>query len=209
MRILLNGLEIARRAEDDQTVGEVLSELRQQINSAGNIVTQIVLDGHPLPDSWQRRQRLSAPVSACRMLELTIQEPLSLKRQTLHDAAELVGKLAERTKPISRMFRLGDEVTANTELAEFLDDLKLVLAGLDHSTRSPEPFAATSPVRDRLLESANRLLPTLDRLYKAQAGGDYIAVADELEYDLCDEIESWEPLLNDARRSLDPLLQAQ
>ena len=203
MRISLNGLELARRAESDQNVGDVLAEIRSEIHASGRLITQIVLDGHALPDGWQRRQRLSAPVSNFRMLELTVQEPVALKRQTLRDAASLMEKLTQRTKPLSRKFRLGDEVTANNELADFLEDLKLVLAGLDHSTRSSEASGRTSPVRDRIIESANRLLPSLDRLYKAQAGGDYIAVADELEYDLCEQIAGWEPLMTDAERTLD------
>ncbi|HEY3295785.1 MAG TPA: hypothetical protein VGL38_10120 [bacterium] len=209
MRISLNGLELARRAENDQTVGQVLAELRSEIQAGGKIVTDVVLDGHALPDGWQRRQRLSAPVAAVRNLEITVQEPQLLKRQTLHDAASLAGRLVNQTKPLSRKFRLGDEVTANTELASFLDDLKLVLAGLDHSTRTADPAGRITPVRDRIIESANRLLPSLDRLYKAQAGGDYIAVADELEYDLCEQISGWEPLLTDAERTLDSLPQAQ
>jgi hypothetical protein len=209
MRILLNGLELARRAENDQTIGEVLAEVRAEIHAAGKIVTRIVLDGHALPDGWQRRQRLSGPVANARTLDLTVQEPGLLKLQTLRDAAELADRLVRQTKPLSKKFRFGDEVIANNELAGFLDDLKLVLAGLDHSTRNPEPAGRTTPVRDRIIESANRLLPSLDRLYKAQAGGDYIAVADELEYDLCEQIEAWEPLLTDAQRTLDTLPQAQ
>ncbi len=209
MRISLNGLELARRAENDQSVGDVLAELRAEITSAGKIITHITLDGHALPDSWQRRQRLSAPVSTARSLELTIQDPAHLKLQTLHDAAALTGRLVRQTKPLSRKFRFGDEVAANNELAAFLEDLKLVLAGIDHSTRASDPSASVSPVRDRIMESAGRLLPSLDRLYKAQAGGDYIAVADELEYDLCEQISAWEPLLTDAVRDLEPLSQAQ
>lgn len=209
MRILLNGLELARRAENDQTVGEVLAELRTEIYAAGKVVTRIVLDGHTLPDCWQRRQRLSAPVSSARTLDLTVQEPARLKRQTLRDAAVLADRLVRQTKPLSRKFRFGDEVAANNELAAFLDDLKLVLAGLDHSTRNPEPTSEVAPLRDRIIESANRLLPSLDRLYKAQTGGDYIAVADELEYDLCEQISTWEPLLADAERTFNALPQAQ
>jgi hypothetical protein len=209
MRISLNGLELARRAEDNQTVGEVLAEIRDEIHAGGKIVTRIVLDGHALPDGWQRRQRLSAQVSTARTLELTIEEPIQLKRQTLRDAAALAERLVRQTKPLSRKFRLGDEVTANDELGTFLDDLKLVLAGVDHSTRLLEPGQTSSLVRDRIVESANRLLPSLDRLYKAQAGGDYIAVADELEYDLCEQISCWEPLLADAQGALEGVSQVQ
>jgi hypothetical protein len=209
MKITLNGVELARRAEGDEIVGEVLSEVRQEIYSAGKIITGIALDGQPLPDGRVRRQKLSASVTAVGALELTVEEPAMLRQRTIRDAASLADKLARQTKPLSRKFRLGDEVTANNELSEFLGDLKLVLAGLDLSTRHSGPAVPAAAIRDRLVESANRLLPSLDRLYKAQAGGDYIAVADELEYDLCEQITAWEPMLADAERTLGVTEQAQ
>jgi hypothetical protein len=209
MRILLNGVELARRAENNQTVGEVLEEVRSEIYAGGKIVTRIGIDGQPLAAGRARNERLAVPVSTVRALELTVEEPTLLKLRTLRDAAALAEKLAQQARPLSRKFRIGDEVTANNELAQFLGDLKLVLEGLDLSTRSPEANTGAVAVRDRILESANRLLPCLDRLYKAQAGGDYIALADELEYDLCEQISAWEPLLRDAERSLGPISQAQ
>jgi hypothetical protein len=209
MRILLNGVELERRAESDQTIGQVLDEVRGEIYAGGKIVTRIGLDGQPLPAGRARTERLAARVSTVRALELTIEEPLLLKMRTLKDASALAEKLARQARPLSRKFRIGDEVTANTELATFLGDLKLVLEGLDLSTRRPEAASPALALRDRILESANRLLPCLDRLYKAQAGGDYIAVADELEYDLCEQLTAWEPLLRDAERSLGQVEQSQ
>jgi hypothetical protein len=162
-----------------------------------------------LPSGWQRRQRLSAPVRAVVRLDLTIEEPLTLKQRTLSDATCLTRQLVDRAKPLSRSFRIGDEAKANTDLASFLEDLKLVLAGLDHTTRDAVQDGAALPVRQHVIDSASRLLPTLDRLYKAQAGGDYVTVADEIEYDLRDQLHAWGDLLGEAQASLNPLPQGQ
>jgi hypothetical protein len=209
MKITLNGLELARHAEAGQTIGHVLNEIREEIHGAGKAITQVTIDDRPLPEGWQRRQCLAAQVSGAQCLALTIEESRDLRNRTLRDAAVLTEKLVEQTRPLGRMFRLGDEVSANTDLSNFLDDLKLIVAGLDHSTRPGGKQDPESPLRGRVIQSANQLLPTLDRLYKAQAGGDYIAVADELEYDLRDQLCVWKDLLSEARALVDKLPQAQ
>jgi hypothetical protein len=208
MKIYLNGHELARTADDDRAVDQVLTELREEIRANGQVITQVALDGRSLANGWQRRRQLANPVSSVDRLELTIEEPASLRRQTLTDAASLVDRLVKQTKPLGRKFRVGDEVSANNELASFLEDLKLVLSGLDLSTRplgSPLPSSAT---RQWVVDSASRLLPTLDRIYKAQARGDYIAIADEVEYDLKDQITGWKDRLSEVQQSLKPLPQA-
>ncbi len=209
MKILLNGLDLARQAEGEQAVGDVLAELQDEVRAQGHVVTQVLLDGQPLSAGWQRRQQLSSPVRAVTRLELTIEDPLALKHRTLTDAANLTRQLVDRAKPLSRSFRIGDDVKANNDLASFLEDLKLVLAGLDHTTRDACQDGAALPVRQRIIDSASRLLPTLDRLYKAQAGGDYVAVADEIEYDLRDQLHAWDGLLHETQASLNPPSQGQ
>jgi hypothetical protein len=209
MQILLNGLDLARRAEGDQTVGEVLAQVQDEVRAGGRIVTQVALDGEPLPAGGQRRQRLSASVDSVQRLDLTVEDPLQLKHRTLIDASSLTRQLVERAKPLSRSFRVGDEVRANNDLASFLEDMKLVLAGMDHTTREVRQDGTPMPVRNRVIESANRLLPSLDRLYQAQAGGDHVAIADEIEYDLCDQLNTWGDLLREVKASLNPLPQDQ
>jgi hypothetical protein len=210
MKIVLNGYELPRQAEGQQTVGDVLSELRKDIYQGGKIVTQIRLDGQVLPDNWQRRQFLNTPVSQVRTLDLGVEEPIRLKRQTLQSAVELTGRLVQRAKPLGVKFRVGDEVAANNELAAFLDDLKLVLAGLDHSTRgNRDGNGPGRAIRHKVIETANYFLPTLDRIYKAQTSGDHVAIADELEYDLLDQISGLTGLLTEAEQSLESLTQVK
>jgi hypothetical protein len=206
MKISLNGLDLPRTAEGDQTVEQVLAELREEIRRSGKVVTQVALDGRPLVNGWQRRQRLASPVSLAERLDLTVEEPQRLRDQTLLDAAALMDRLLRQAKPLGRKFRVGDEVAANNELASFLEDLKLIMSGLDLSTRSSVDRSPTS-ARQRLMDSAGRLLPTLDRIYRAQARGDYTAIADEVEYDLRDQMAGWKDVVAEARRSPDSLPQ--
>ncbi|MBI5058346.1 hypothetical protein HZB60_01035 [candidate division KSB1 bacterium] len=194
MKITLNGFLLNRVADGDTTVGQVLAELKDEIRSAGKVVSGVALDGHPLPDGWQRRQRLSRSVQSCQQLDLLITEPAALRQQTIDHTVQMIGHMRTQTKPIARKFRIGDEFTANNELATFLDDLKLVMAGLDHVTRATKE-ASTGAARAALNTAVGELLPTLDRIYKAQAAGDYVTIADEFEYELPSFMAGWDRIL--------------
>jgi len=207
MKILLNGLELARQAEGERTVGEVLAEVAEEVKQGGKVVTRVAVNGRILTEDRLRHRLLSARVNDIPSLELTIDDPLHLRQQTIQDAGELIGKLVGQCKPLSRKFRLGDEVAANLELADYLENLKWIVAGLDYSTRAEREREGELPVRQRLMDSANQLLPTLDRIYKAQAAGDCIAIADEIEYELLELLAGWSPLLGQVRQELQSLPQ--
>jgi len=207
MKISLNDHELERSAEGELTIGQVLDELKEEIRRGGKVVTQVVIDGRELPMNWQRNRLLASKVKDANRMNLLIEDAARLKRQTVQDAGQLVQKLVRQSKPLGKKFRIGDEVTANNDLASYLEDLKWILAGLDHTTRNGNGNHSSSPARDGVIEKVNRLLPTLDRIYKAQAAGDYIAIADEIEYDLYDELNSWTPLFEEVQSSLDSLPQ--
>lgn len=207
MKILLNGLELARQAEGERTVGEVLAEVAEEVKQGGKVVTKVAVNGRVLSEDRLRHRLLSARVDDVPSLELSIDDPLHLRQQTAQDAGELIEKLVGQSKPLSRKFRIGDEVAANLELADYLEDLKWIVAGLDYSTREERAHEGESPVRRRLMDTANQLLPTLDRIYKAQAAGDCIAIADEIEYELIELLAGWSPLLGQVRQELQSLPQ--
>jgi len=207
MKIMLNGLELARQAEGERTVGEVLAEVAEDVKRGGKVVTQVAVGGRVLTEDRQRNRLLSARVDDVQSLELKIDDPMHLRQQTIQDAEQLIEKLVGQCKPLSRKFRIGDEVSANNELADYLEDLKWIIAGLDYSTREDREKEGMISARGKLMDSAGRLLPTLDKIYKAQAAGDYIAIADEIEYDLLELLAGWTPLLGQVRQELQSLSQ--
>ena len=200
MRIMLNGVELSRQAEGNLTVGNVLGEVQAEITKGGKIATSVSLDGKPLPTGWRRRERLTSPVSSVNVMEFTVDEPSRLKQQMISDAESLLSTMEKNTATLARSFRIGDEVVANNELAQFLDELKLVVSSMDHASRTNQADSK-NPERGEILEAANSLVPTLDRIYKAQAAGDYISIADEIEYELPEHIAKCMKILNELKNS--------
>lgn len=197
MKISLNGLDLPKTAEGSLTVREVLKGLQHEIHASGKLLLKAVLDGVPLAESWESDYRVNTPVDLVKHLELVIDEPKHAAQQLLKDSCALVERLTNKTGELARKFRIGNEVVANNELVEFLDELKLVLTGLDYSTRQPGLLPEVATFRRRMEVSASQLAPTLDRIYHAQSSGDTVTIADEIQYELPEQINSLKDLLTE------------
>jgi hypothetical protein len=203
MKISLNGLELKRIAEGSLTVKDILQELQTEIHSSNKLLLKAILDGDPLASEWERDYRIHTPVSSARHLELIIDEPRHLTRQLLKDSGILIERLSAKTGGLAHKFRVGSDVVANNELAEFLDELKLVVSGLDMTTRQSSTRPDLSAVRIQIEATASKLVPTLERVYQAQAAGDTIALADEIQYELPGLMNRWRDLIAETTRVLE------
>ncbi|RQV99665.1 hypothetical protein EH220_01185 [bacterium] len=200
MKISLNGLDLPKIAEGPLTVREVLKELQSEIHASGKLLLKAVLDGVPLSENWDSDYRMNTPVDRAKHLELIIDEPKHAAQQLLKDSCALIERLTMKTGELARKFRIGSEVVANNELVEFLDELKLLLTGLDVSTRQTDNHPEFSRIRSRMEMSAAQLAPTLDRIYHAQSSGDTVSIADEIQYELPTQMNSLKDLLTETTR---------
>jgi len=199
MKISVNGLELPRQATGDQTVGDVLSQVAAEIHQSGRVIVAIHVDGQWIPRDEHSGVLLKG-ADAVQQLDVTIADLADVQKRALDDAEQVIHALKMKSKPTAKKFRVGDDLTANTELAAFLQDLQLVATSLDCCTRNLKPVPRQTAMRRRLDETAGALVPTLDRIYKAQAAEDYVAVADELEYTLPDHLDRWQDLVRDVRQ---------
>jgi hypothetical protein len=207
MKITLNGNELPRKAEGDMQVADVLRELRDEINASGKLLVRVILDGFPLADGWMNDDRVRTSASTVNHLELLIAEPRQLAQSLLNDSSEVIKKLTSKTSELARKFRVGNEINAHTELAEFLDDLKLVVSGLDLTTRQTAQIQDMSEIRSRVEASASQLIPALSRIQRAQSAGDRIALADEIQYELPGQINQWRSLVEEAQHIVEATCQ--
>ena len=103
---------------------------KRKIHNSGKLLLRVILDGEPLPDNWNQDYRLNTPVNVAGHLELIIDEPKHASRQLLKDSCTLIERMTLKTGELAKNFRIGNEIVANNELVEFLDELKLILSGL-------------------------------------------------------------------------------
>ena len=202
MKVFLNELELEQLESLPETVGEILDQLRDEISKNGKVITSIAVDKDVLKTNSSREKAWLRHSSEVERVDLTVEEPRYLLTSGLTDTRDFLQSLRNDLVSTATAFRLGDEATANNELARCLDDLQLVLTGMSAASRLPGVEAETKSLRENLLSSNPRLLPLLDSMYKAQASGDYVTLADGLEYDLTEIADEWISVLNHTLRSM-------
>lgn len=181
MKIFLNGLELSKEAEGAVEVGQVLSELQSELHNGGKVLLAAMADGVLIEQGYRRKRQLAMPVNRVTRLDLTIQNAEVVAQQIMKDSLQVLRQIQQETASLATSFRIGDEYNANQRLAEFVEQLKLALQGVSVALqrgRTADSFYAP------LHEAVRGLLPAIDRILKAQASGDYVSLADTLEYDL-------------------------
>ncbi len=202
MKVFLNELELEQLESLPETVGEILDQLRDEISKNGKLITSIAVDKDVLKTDSARDKAWKQHSSEVERLDLTVEEPKYLLASGLTDTRDFLQSLRKDLTSTATAFRLGDEATANNDLARCLDDLQLVLTGMSAASRLPGVESDTESLRGIMISSNPRLLPLLDSMYKAQASGDYVTLADGLEYDLTEIADEWISVLNHTLRSI-------
>ncbi|MCB9358047.1 MAG: hypothetical protein H6506_04355 [Calditrichaeota bacterium] len=181
MKVYLNGLALEREAEGSAEVGQVLNELQTEIREGGKVLLTAAIDGVQIENGFRRRRQLATPVSNIERLDLTIQNSEVVAEQILQDSLQVLQQVQQEAAPLATGFRIGNEYDSNQRLADMMERLKLALQGaslvLSRSNTSANSFA-------QLNQAGHRLMPVVDRILTAQASGNYVAIADELEYEM-------------------------
>lgn len=180
MKIFLNGHELAKQAEGPLDVGQVLDELQMEVHRGGKVVIGAAMDGVLIEHGFRRRRQLATPVTRVNRLDMTILEPEVVSQQILHDALEMFRQVQKEVAPLAASFRIGNETSANQNLADIVEKLTLSLKGASLVLQRGQSIANAYGQLDL---AGRQLMPVVDRILAAQASGDYTALADELEYE--------------------------
>jgi hypothetical protein len=167
------------------------------------VIVRAVLDNTTLNENWSQDPRVNTSVDRVARLDLVIDEPERLAKQILADAESLISDITVQTGELARKYRVGDDVVAHNELADILDKLKLVVSGMDLTTRHVARLYPLNEVRSKVEKSAAELNPVLDRILEAQERGDNVALADEIEYELPECVRAWHNIVHQARGVVD------
>ena len=120
--------------------------------------------------------------------------------QCLDDGAQGIDQMIGDVKGLTALFRERDTGAANYGLAQLAQNLKALIV-LVQTLR--EPVAAIQPPLPGALPSEHEvetLGSWLESLVAAQAGQDWLTVADVLEYDLEPTLRAWMEQLQVLRR---------
>jgi len=201
MRIIIDGQAL----EPDKIVGNNLEEILVMIQDEHipeNIISQVQVNGQnynedvPHAATEIAREDIDS-------LELTTLSAEYIALHFMEHGESVVDSLLAAIPQIVEDFRLGDEMEANEHYLIFLESLHLILNMVER-TCSVLNIDFSEELKDRPSMDRNmeRLSEVMSEMLRIQEENDWIYLADLLEYEMAQELQSLKqtlPRLRDKR----------
>lgn len=196
MHVTLDGqpMVIAR-----PTLAAALAEGVNQARARGRVIIEVKGDGAMLTD-----EALSSPSDSegqFGLVQLISADPRTLVKVTLGDGAEALRALLDEQHRVAELIHAdkGQEAIAGLQAIfqtwQTVKDL-VERGGSLLETDLGVVQLSGLPEGETFANASSRLLTHLRRVKTALGSQDWAALADVLEYDLCDEAQAWEKLLD-------------
>jgi hypothetical protein len=189
MRILVNG-EVRADLESlagALPAGQALEQVGAALFREGVLVVGVRVDGHDVTgedrSSWGERGDVGE-------LALATQTPGGLLEASLRVSREWLPPLRTELTGCADHFRLGDDAQAIEGLMRVVEGLRLLFVGVGQIQRLLE--SQELPGADSVAEFQAEIPRLLDEVIEAQEGRDWILLADLLEYDVMEQLATWE-----------------
>lgn len=181
------------------TLAAALAEGVTQARARGRVIIEVKGDGSMLTD-----EALSSPSDAegqFGLVQLISADPRTLVKVTLGDGAEALRALLDEQHRVAELIHAdkGQEAIAGLQAIfqtwQTVKDL-VERGGSLLETDLGGVQLSGLPEGETFSNASSRLLTHLRRVKTALGSQDWSALADVLEYDLCDEAQAWEKLLD-------------
>lgn len=188
-----------------ETWGDLLEVVDRRCAAAGTVVTAVRFDGVEQP-AFRQVETLQYPLADLAAVEAQTASPTALLLSTIEEACQASTRLAGAAERIGAGFRGFDISTANDDLVEFAQGLGTMVTlanvlaqaiGVDLQAVACDGMTGA--------EMIGELSTHAGTLVGAQEIGDWITVADVVEYDLVPALGRWPDLFAELRTAVDRL----
>ncbi len=184
IRVVHNAVDEVLDCADCENLAEVLERSGRGRDEEAHLYTHIRIDGLDLPeDSFGRLEQIS--IDGVERIEVESRPSIEIAISSLRHSAEYVTPVRKALDRVVDLFRRGRNDEANDLLADLSDSLGILVAAVT-GTANVMPETA-----ERLLSPIQELVEWLDQVIEGQGNGDWIYVADLLEYEVDPRVEDW------------------
>lgn len=191
MNITVNGNVVANRYGSAANLEDVLTGLCRTVVPVDHLVGSISVNGRQFTELYPGQSR-EIPLDKIEELEVNTVPLEKLGEASLKDAAVFTRKIIAHCRDTAECFRLYDETEANDKYAALLDSVRSLIQFIgsvqttfrwdfNHMQYRGEPIAK------RWSKFAN----LVDELKAVQEEGDWILLADLIEYEMVPLFEDW------------------
>ncbi|MDP6978832.1 MAG: hypothetical protein QF570_09565 [Myxococcota bacterium] len=184
IRVVHNAVDEVFDCRDCENLAEVLQRSDRSGEAEAHLYTHIRIDGLDLPeDSFSRLDEIS--IAGVERIEVESRPSIEIAISSLRHSAEYIVPVRRAVDRVVGLFRRGRSDEANDLLADLSDSLGILVAAVT-GTANVIPETA-----ERLLTPIQELVEWLDAVINGQGNGDWVYVADLLEYEIDPRLEDW------------------
>jgi len=185
MDVILDGERHALDTTDCANLAELIAMAERSVDGGEEtVVVAVEVDGETLPPD-ELAALEARGLDGIGRVAIERRPTRAVARSVLRQGADYSLQIAAAIDQTVAQFRGGRADRANELLADVTDSLT-VLTGITSSVSVALPQAAES-----LAEVQNDLFPWLSALVDAQTAQDPLGIADLLEYEIHDRIQTW------------------
>lgn len=185
MRVLLDDSPLLAHAG---TLGEALDHGRAEAERRGRVIVEVLADGVPTaPDDLSSAEALARPSHAGELRMVTA-DPRELVATTFRDASAALGDLIETQQGIARRIQTGNGAEATRLLGEVFEVWDAARQALEQGSAM---VSIDLNEDEAVADLVSSLTDRLRAVVRAVESNDWSTLADELEFDLCEQAERW------------------
>ncbi|MCA9783296.1 MAG: hypothetical protein KDC10_10170 [Calditrichaeota bacterium] len=173
----------------------LMEQVALAMRDSGLLITHVRVNGE---DVTGRDLNAIDGLGKPQSLELGVHRPEELVAESLKVTAEMVAPLRRDLATCADQLRIGDEATATLVLFRIIDNFELLKSGVTQMGRILTRYLP-GELAVVITGFSGTFEPLLDEVISAQENRDLILLADLLEYELSEGLESWavaiEPLI--------------
>jgi hypothetical protein len=182
-----------------ETWGELLASLDSDLCGSGRIVTAARFDGVDEP-AFRDPGVVERRLDAVQKVEVESGTPVQLLLRTLDDTSAAVDELCGAARRTSDAFRGFDIKTAQLDLAELAQGLMALTSIVRAMALSLHASLQALDCDGRSVAAImGEMLGYTEALIAAQQAGDWLSVADTIEYDIEPALGRWQGILGTLR----------
>ncbi len=184
IRVVHNAVDQVLDGVDYENLDELLGRCSRSRDGNPHLFTRIRIDGLDLPeDSFDRLEDIS--IEGVKKIEVESRPTREIALSSLQHSSEYVAAVRDAVDRVVDLFRRGRSKEANELLAQVSDALGVLVAAISG-------VASAMPQRSKnLLDPVGELVHWLDQVLEGQTNGDWVQVADILEYEVDPRLDDW------------------
>jgi hypothetical protein len=190
--------EVEKQFGECRDLREVIAKLERDFSDRGEVICEIRVNGMLLNEADETGFAGSL-LNEIQSLAVGTQRPDSLIHDALNSAFEYLPRLRAACEPTADLFRTGDHRQAQARFTGIIEGCQWLVDTVCNVRQAGENIG--HPIHDKTIWTAAEegFTNVISEILSAFQKRDFVLVADIIEYDLDNALESWLQVLTEER----------